>query len=68
MACPINCSMKIYHLTIAYNEKTEEVEYIMESVDEDSLEIQVIGEVDLADYFDEAVLKLIGECYEIGEA
>ena len=40
----------------------------MESVDEDSLEIQVIGEVNLADYFDEAVLKLIGECYEIGEA
>ena len=40
----------------------------MESVDEDSLEIEVIGEVNLAEYFDEAVLKLIGECYEIGEA
>ena len=60
--------MKIYHLTIAYNEKTEEIEYILESVDEDSLEIHVIGEVNLADYFDEAVLKLIGECYEVGEA
>jgi hypothetical protein len=47
--------MKIYHLTIAYDEKTEEIEYIMESVDEDSLEIHVIGEVNLADYFDEAV-------------
>ena len=60
--------MKVYHLTIAYNPKTEEIEYIMESVDEDTLDIQVIGEVDLAEYFDEAVLKLIGECYEIGEA
>ena len=40
----------------------------MESIDEDSMEITVIGEVDLAEYFDEAVLKLIGECYEIGEA
>ena len=60
--------MKIYHLTIAYNPKTEEIEYIMESIDEDSLDIQVIGEVDLAEYFDEAVLKLIGQCYEVGEA
>jgi hypothetical protein len=24
--------------------------------------------VNLAEYFDEAVLKLIGECYEVGEA
>ena len=40
----------------------------MESVDEDTLDIQVIGEVDLAEYFDEAVLKLIGECYEFGAA
>ena len=60
--------MKVYHLTIAYNEKTEEVEYIMESVDEDTMDIIVIGEVDLSRYFDEPVLKLISECYEIAEA
>ena len=68
MAYKLGMSMKVYHLTIAYNPKTEEIEYIMESVDEDTLDIQVIGEVDLADYFDEAVLKLISECYEVGEA
>ena len=61
-------SKRIYHLTIEYDHETEEIEYIMESVDEDSLDIQVIGEVNLAEYFDEAVLKLIGECYEVGEA
>ena len=68
MAYKLGMSMKVYHLTIAYNPKTEEIEYIMESVDEDTLDITVIGEVDLADYFDEAVLKLISECYEVGEA
>jgi len=60
--------MKIYHLTIAYDPKTDEVEYIMESVDEETMDIVVIGEVDLSEYFDEPVLKLIAECYEVGEA
>ena len=60
--------MKIYHLTIAYDEKTEEIEYIVESLDEESMEITCIGEINLADYFDEAVLKMIGDCYEVGEA
>jgi len=60
--------MKIYHLTIAYNPETEEIEYILESMEEESRDIYIIGEVNLADYFDEAVLKMIGDCYEVGEA
>ena len=26
-------SMKVYHLTIAYNEKTDEIEYIQDLID-----------------------------------
>ena len=28
--------MKIYHLIIAYNDKTEEIEYIQEEIEDDS--------------------------------
>ena len=65
---------KVYHLTIEYDEDTEEIEYIVETVDRleegDIPEISMVevGGVDLSKYFDQAVLKLIAECYEIAEA
>ena len=66
---------KVYHLTIQYDEATEEVEYLIESVDliEDGetvgeIEMVELGGVDISPYFDESILKLIAECYEIAEA
>ena len=43
---------RIYHLTIAYDPETEEVEYLMESIDESSDSDGVLlGTADLAEYF-----------------
>ena len=63
--------MKIYHLVIAYNKKTEEIEYIQESVEEDESEV-VAGTRWTMDYDpdywdDETLLDLIEE-YGLGEA
>ena len=66
---------KVYHLTIEYDEDTEQVEYLLETVDlvdegepTGEVEINEIGGVDISKYFDQSILKLIAECYEIGEA
>ena len=66
---------KIYHLTIEYDEDTEQVEYLLETVDYvdegepiGEIEMIEIGGVDISKYFDQTILKLIAECYEVGEA
>ena len=67
--------MKIYHLIIAYNDKTEEIEYIQEEIEDDkgtgmdpydpvSIDI-VLGEDHKFD--DETLMKLIDE-FGLGEA
>ena len=64
-------SKRVYHLTIEYDPDTEEIEYIMETVDEvDEGHVQLvqIGSVDLEKYFDKDTLKEILQCYEVGEA
>ena len=65
-------SKRIYHLTIEYDNETEEVEYIVETVDqledEDDIRLIEIGTVDISKYFSKEVLKEIAQCYEIGEA
>ena len=58
---------KVYHLTIEYDEDTEQVEYLLETVDLVD-EGEPTGGVDISKYFDQSILKLIAECYEIGEA
>ena len=58
--------MKIYNLTIVYNDETEEVEYIEEEVAEES--IKSYNSVDLEDYFDKEGMELIAGCYILGEA
>ena len=61
--------MKIYTLTIAYNDKTEEIEYICEELNDKTEHIIIErGTIDIADYFDEEGLDLISGCYIIGEA
>ena len=64
-------SKRIYHLTIEFDPETEEVEYVMETVDEVGLgnvQLTQIGTVDLENYFDKETLKEILMCYEVGEA
>jgi hypothetical protein len=56
--------MKKYILTIEYNEKTEEIEYVQEEIvmGEDSPEL-IISELDVGGYFDEESLDKIIELY-----
>ena len=56
---------KKYMLTIAYNESTEEIEYIQEEVVDDA-SVWEYGDVILDDYFDEESLKLISDGYILG--
>ena len=62
--------MKVYSLTIVYNDKKEEIEYIAEEITEEGMEIEVAerGTMVLNDYFDEEGLELIADSYIIGEA
>ena len=60
--------MKIYHLTIAYNDKTEEIEYIQEEIEDDgSIGLGITNPVEFVinmddDYYDdETLIKLIDE-------
>ena len=66
--------MKIYHLIIAYNDKTEEIEYIQEEIEDDAsrgpgLYKPAVFSVDMEDeyYDDETLMKLIDE-FGLGEA
>ena len=62
--------MKIYTLTIAYDDNKEEIEYMSEEItveDEDML-VTDYGIINITDYFDEEGLKLVSGCYIIGEA
>ena len=59
--------IKKYMLTIAYNEDTEEIEYISEEMVEDEKEHAFeYAELILDDYFDEESLKLISDGYILG--
>tara|TARA_Y100000310_G_scaffold143805_1_gene143142 strand:+ start:390 stop:608 length:219 start_codon:yes stop_codon:yes gene_type:complete len=43
---------RVYHLTIAYDPETEEVEYLMETINEESdSEVLLLGTSDFSDYF-----------------
>ena len=47
-------SKRIYHLTIEYDNDTEEVEYLVETVEEcedDVIRLVEIGSVDISKYF-----------------
>ena len=68
---------RIYHLTIAYDPETEEVEYLVESIDESSdSEVMLLDVADFAEYFssnedsEEDVERILEAfcCGEPGEA
>ena len=64
-------SKRIYHLTIEFDAETEEIEYILETVDEvdeDHVQLTQIGVIDLEEYFDKETLKEILQNYEMAEA
>ena len=64
-------SKRVYHLTIEFDPDTEEVEYVLETIDEideDHIQLVQIGNIDLEKYFDKEILKLILQNYEVGEA
>ena len=64
-------SKRIYHLTIEYDNETEEVEYIVETIDQpedDEIRLIEIGTVDISKYFSKEVLKELAQCKEMGEA
>ncbi len=64
-------SKRIYHLTIEYDAETEDVEYLVETVEEledDEIRLIEIGSVDISKYFSKEVLKELALCYEMGEA
>ena len=65
--------LKIYHLIIAYNDKTEEVEYIQEEIEDDSSrgpspfsQVEYSLTADDEYFDDETLLKLIDE-FGLGE-
>jgi len=61
--------MKVYHLTIVYNEKTEEIEYIQEELQGETESLLTeFAEIDLQGYFDEEDSDFIKGCYIIGKA
>ena len=64
-------SKRIYHLTIEYDADTEEVEYLVETVEQledDEIRLIEIGTVDISKYFSKEVLKELAQCHEMGEA
>ena len=61
---------KIYTLTVEYNDETEEVEYLQETicVDDTGVPAKPSILVDLSDYWDEETLKLLKDHYYLAEA
>ena len=59
--------LKLYTLTICYNEDTDEIEYIEECVDNPGNNIVKIGEHKLADYFTKEEITDMSSV-EVGEA
>jgi len=61
--------MKVYTLTIAYNEEKEEIEYITEELQGDSTSVlEGCGAVDRGEHPDEEGLEIISGCHIVGEA
>ena len=64
----MNKPNKTYTLTVVYNEGTEEVEYLQETVCvDDSNELASVL-VDFSDYWDEESMKLLKNVYFLAEA
>ena len=60
---------KIYTLTIVYNDDSEEVEYLQETICVDDMDVDNASIlVDLSDYWDEDTLKQLTDHHYVAEA
>lgn len=66
----MNRPNKIYTLTIMYNDETEQVEYLQESisVDESNFSEEYSVLVDFSDYWDKETIKMLKDVYFLAEA
>ena len=66
----MNRPNKIYTLTIMYNDETEQVEYLQESisVDESNFSKEYSVLVDFSDYWDKETIKMLKDVYFLAEA
>ena len=60
--------MKIYSLTIVYDENSDEIEYIEESLDDASSNNTVIATIDKEDYERTSTIEAIMKLKKIAEA
>lgn len=57
--------IKKYILTIEYDTKTEEIEYIQEELEDECATFEY-GDIILNDYFDDEILELMSDVYILG--
>jgi hypothetical protein len=60
--------MKIYNLTIVYDENSDEIEYIEESLDDADSSNIIIAEIDQEDYERTSTIEAIMKLKKIAEA
>ena len=60
--------MKVYNLIIAFNEDTEEVEYIQESIDEESMDDDLLTKLVNGGFKDSVSISVIEQLEDIAEA
>ena len=60
---------KIYNLTIVYNEKTEQIEYLQETIEvDDNCLVENTILIDFSDYWDEETIEMLKDVYYLAEA
>ena len=59
---------KTYTLTVEYNDETEEVEYLQETICVDDANEPASVLVDFSDYWDKDTIKLLKNVYFLAEA
>ena len=64
----MNKPNKTYTLTVVYNEESEEVEYLQESICVDDTNEPASVLVDFSDYWDKDTMKLLKDVYFLAEA
>ena len=64
----MNKPNKTYTLTIEYNDETEEVEYLQETISVDDTNEPASVLVDFSDYWDKDTIKLLKNVYFLAEA
>ena len=64
----MNKPNKTYTLTVVYNEESEEVEYLQETICVDDSNEPASVLVDFSDYWDKDTIKLLKDVYFLAEA